>query len=79
MNQDKKFKFIDLFAGIGGFRIALESYQGECVYTSEWDAQSQITYKANFGDLPDGDITKVSLISQSTMYCVLDSLVRHLV
>lgn len=60
MNQDKKFKFIDLFAGIGGFRIALESYQGECVYTSEWDAQSQITYKANFGDLPDGDITKVS-------------------
>lgn len=54
-----KFKFIDLFAGIGGMRIAYQNVGGECVYSSEWNKFSQQTYKANFGDLPDGDITKV--------------------
>lgn len=52
------FKFIDLFAGIGGFRIALQSLGGECVFSSEWDAQSQKTYQANFGETPYGDITQ---------------------
>ncbi len=52
------FKFIDLFAGIGGFRIALQNVGGKCVYTSEWNADSQVTYRANFGEVPFGDITK---------------------
>lgn len=53
-----KFKFIDLFAGIGGFRIAMQSLGGKCVFTSEWDEQAKKTYQANFGDVPFGDITK---------------------
>lgn len=53
-----KFTFIDLFAGIGGFRLALQNLGGLCVFTSEWDEQSQKTYKANFGEAPLGDITK---------------------
>ncbi len=53
-----KFKFIDLFAGIGGFRIAMQNLGGKCVFTSEWDKNAQITYKANFGEVPFGDITK---------------------
>ncbi|MFT7160435.1 MAG: DNA (cytosine-5)-methyltransferase 1 [Bacteroidia bacterium] len=53
-----KFKFIDLFAGIGGFRMALQNLGGKCVFTSEWDKYSQQTYKANFGEIPFGDITK---------------------
>ncbi|MEP5613502.1 MAG: DNA cytosine methyltransferase [Cyclobacteriaceae bacterium] len=52
-----KFKFIDLFAGIGGFRIAMQSLGGKCVFTSEWDEQAKKTYQANFGDVPFGDIT----------------------
>ncbi len=52
--------FIDLFAGIGGFRIALESLGMECVYTSEWDKFAQLTYSENFKEVPDGDITKVA-------------------
>lgn len=55
---NSKFTFIDLFAGIGGFRMALQGLQGKCIFTSEWDKKSQTTYKANFGDLPYGDITK---------------------
>jgi DNA (cytosine-5)-methyltransferase 1 len=54
------FTFIDLFAGIGGFRIAAESHGGKCVFSSEWDKHSQHTYQANFNDLPQGDITKIS-------------------
>ena len=54
-----KFKFIDLFAGIGGFRLALQNLEGKCVFTSEWDKYSKQTYKANFGELPFGDITKI--------------------
>lgn len=54
----KKFSFIDLFAGIGGIRIAFQNLGGKCIFTSEWDKYSQQTYKANFGELPFGDITK---------------------
>lgn len=54
------FKFIDLFAGIGGFRIALQDVGGKCVFSSEWDVQAQKTYFANYGEVPFGDITKRS-------------------
>jgi DNA (cytosine-5)-methyltransferase 1 len=53
-----RFKFIDLFAGIGGFRIAMQNLGGKCVFTSEWDKEAQKTYRANFGEVPFGDITK---------------------
>jgi len=53
-----KFTFIDLFAGIGGFRIAMQNLGGKCVFTSEWDTEAQKTYRANFGEVPFGDITK---------------------
>jgi DNA (cytosine-5)-methyltransferase 1 len=53
-----RFTFIDLFAGIGGFRLAMQRLQGECVFSSEWDAMAQRTYYANFGEIPFGDITK---------------------
>lgn len=52
-----KFTFIDLFAGIGGFRMALQNLGGQCVFSSEWDAQAQKTYFANYGEVPFGDIT----------------------
>lgn len=52
------FKFIDLFAGIGGFRLALQNLGGKCVFTSEWDKEAQKTYRSNFGETPFGDITK---------------------
>lgn len=55
----KTFTFIDLFAGIGGMRLAFESNGGDCVYSNEWNKYSQQTYFANFGEQPDGDITKV--------------------
>lgn len=53
-----KFTFIDLFAGIGGFRMAFQNLGGECVFSSEWDEQAQKTYFANYGEYPFGDITK---------------------
>lgn len=56
--EKPKFKFIDLFAGIGGFRIAMQSLGGKCVFTSEWDEQAKKTYEANFGEVPFGDITQ---------------------
>lgn len=55
-----KFTFIDLFAGIGGFRIAFQSHGGKCVFTSEWNYFAQKTYEANFGEVPFGDITKIN-------------------
>ena len=56
--DNPKFKFIDLFAGIGGFRLAMQNLGGKCVFTSEWDKDAKRTYKANFGERPFGDITK---------------------
>jgi DNA (cytosine-5)-methyltransferase 1 len=58
--DNHKFKFIDLFAGIGGIRLAFQNLGGKCVFTSEWDTYSKITYDANFGKIPFGDITKIS-------------------
>jgi DNA (cytosine-5)-methyltransferase 1 len=55
------FKFIDLFAGIGGMRLAFQEVGGKCVFSSEWDKESQKTYEANFGEVPSGDITKISV------------------
>ena len=56
--ENPKFTFIDLFAGIGGFRIAMQEQGGKCVFSSEWNAYAQKTYLANFGEVPFGDITK---------------------
>jgi DNA (cytosine-5)-methyltransferase 1 len=58
--ENYTFKFIDLFAGIGGFRLALQNLGGKCVFTSEWDENAKKTYRANFGEVPFGDITKSS-------------------
>lgn len=55
----KRFRFVDLFAGIGGMRIGFERAGGECVYSCEKDKFCQETYRANFGETPDGDITEV--------------------
>ena len=55
--DNPKFTFIDLFAGIGGFRMALQNLGGKCVFSSEWDSQAQRTYFANYGEYPFGDIT----------------------
>ena len=52
------FSFIDLFAGIGGFRIAMQRIGGKCVFSSEWNEAAKKTYFANFGEVPFGDITK---------------------
>lgn len=56
--KNYNFKFIDLFAGIGGFRLALQNIGGKCVYSSEWNKDAQKTYRENFGEIPFGDITK---------------------
>jgi DNA (cytosine-5)-methyltransferase 1 len=53
-----KFTFIDLFAGMGGFRLAMQAQGGKCVFSSEWNKYAQKTYLANFGEMPFGDITK---------------------
>jgi DNA (cytosine-5)-methyltransferase 1 len=55
--ENYSFKFIDLFAGIGGFRLAMQNLGGKCIFTSEWDKEAQRTYRANFGEVPFGDIT----------------------
>lgn len=54
------FTFVDLFAGIGGFRLALQRAGGQCVFSSEWDVPAQKTYFTNFGEIPFGDITKIA-------------------
>lgn len=63
INMEEKslagYTFTDLFAGLGGFRIALDSLGAKCVYASEWDTSAQMVYADNFGDMPEGDITKV--------------------
>ena len=63
--KNPKFTFIDLFAGIGGFRIAMQNLGGKCVYSSEFDAKAQESYLANYGEMPFGDITK-----ESTKKCI---------
>lgn len=57
--KDKNFKFIDLFSGIGGFRIAMESLGGKCVFSSEIDKSAIETYYDNFNEIPSGDIKKI--------------------
>jgi DNA (cytosine-5)-methyltransferase 1 len=57
--NEKKFTFIDLFSGIGGFRIALENAGGTCVFSSDIDKRANETYFMNFGVWPKGDITKI--------------------
>lgn len=60
--QEKRqgaFKFIDLFAGIGGIRMPFQELGGECVFSSEWDKFSKKTYAANYGEVPHGDITLI--------------------
>lgn len=59
VNKRCKFKFIDLFAGIGGIRIPFQELGGKCVFSSEWDKFAQKTYRINFGEEPKGDITKI--------------------
>jgi len=54
------FTFVDLFAGIGGFRIAMQGLGGACIFSSEWDPYAKRTYEANFGEVPYGDIRKIS-------------------
>lgn len=56
---NKKIKFIDLFAGIGGIRLPFQELGYECVFSSEWDKAACETYRANFGETPTGDITKI--------------------
>ena len=58
-DKNHKFTFIDLFAGIGGVRLAFNRVGGKCVFTSEWDEACQVMYEENFGDKPFGDITKI--------------------
>ena len=67
----KNKTFIDLFAGLGGFRIALESLGAKCVYSNEWDKFAKEVYYNNFGDIPDDDITKVdeTLIPDHDILC----------
>ena len=57
--RQQQFKFIDLFAGIGGMRIAFQNLGGTCVFSSEWDRNAQDTYLKNYGEMPFGDITKI--------------------
>lgn len=59
-NNNHKFTFIDLFAGIGGIRLPFQELGGKCVFSSEWDKFAQRTYAANYGEVPSGDITKIS-------------------
>ncbi len=58
-NKNPKFKFIDLFAGIGGIRMAYQNLGGKCVFSSEWDKFAKKTYEANYGEVPFGDITQI--------------------
>ena len=56
--ENTRFTFIDLFAGIGGFRLAMQANGGECIFSSEWDKSAKETYYDNYGEVPFGDITK---------------------
>ena len=69
--KHSQFTFIDLFAGIGGFRIAMQEQGGKCVFSSEWDPYAKKTYEANFGEVPYGDIRKIDAhnISKHDVLC----------
>lgn len=71
--EKPSFRFIDLFAGIGGFRLGLQSIGGQCVFSSEWDRPAADTYYRNYGELPFGDIRKFS--SESVSDQDLDKLI----
>ena len=58
LKKTPSFTFIDLFAGIGGFRLAMQACGGQCVFSSEWDQAAKQTYFENYGEVPFGDITK---------------------
>lgn len=70
-NKNKPFKFIDLFAGIGGIRTAFEAVGGGCIFSSEIDKHAQYTYYSNYGVIPYGDITKIdgSIIPEHDILC----------
>lgn len=72
-HKDFQFQFIDLFAGIGGFRIALQHLGGRCEFSSEWDKSAQQTYYNNYGEFPFGDITKLTgeNISDEELDCLI--------
>ena len=79
INQDKNinletkwddFRFIDLFAGIGGIRLGFEAVGGRCVFSSELDADACKTYEANFGEYPFGDITKIEDLPYADFWTV---------
>lgn len=57
--KNPKFKFIDLFAGVGGIRLAYQKAGGKCVFSSEYNKFAKVTYEANFGEVPFGDITVI--------------------
>lgn len=59
-NNVSRPKFVDLFCGIGGMRLAFESAGAECVFSSDWDKYAQITCEANFGEKPHGDLRAVA-------------------
>ena len=59
MNKNKEFTFIDLFAGIGGMRLAFQRAGGKCVFSSEIDKYAKQTYEKNFNDIPFDDIKKI--------------------
>ena len=71
LGQGTALRFIDLFCGIGGFRIAFERAGAKCVFSSDWDKFSQQTYEANFGEKPHGDIHSVAVadIPQFDILC----------
>ena len=57
--SNPRYRFIDLFAGIGGFRLGFQNLGTQCVFSSEWDEACKETYYANYGEIPFGDIRKV--------------------
>ena len=71
-----KFTFIDLFAGIGGFRIALEKLGGKCVFSSEWDRHAKETYFQNYGEVPFGDVTKFTQ-TETSKYIPTKNIPNH--